>query len=329
MDPEIRQIAMAAGKRLKQRLRTADQQWQQVASQGRLDLAVAEALDEAMNALRQTDLWGPGNRMASNEFWQEAESWLRHGALQVRARTKPRGYAGDFVMLRSICELTRCDHPLGGAMDQYFLNEAAPRAVRQRTNLVAERLVQRCGRFPNAPLRIVSVGSGPAIELQQALQALGREERHRVRITLLDLDQQALDYARETLLPMLDCAEQLKVLRVNLARLSGNASIAAELAPADYLFCPGFFDYLDTDAAATMLDLFSRSLAPGGEMTVFNFGPANPSRAYMEWIGNWYLTYRDEAAMWQLADTVDCAGNWDVHSIEQGTLIELTMRRDA
>jgi len=36
------------------------------------------------------------------------------------------------------------------------------------------------------------------------------------------------------------------------------------------------------------------------EMIVFNFAPSNPSRAYMEWLGNWYLTYRDEAAVARL-----------------------------
>ena len=36
-------------------------------------------------------------------------------------------------------------------------------------------------------------------------------------------------------------------------------------------------------------------------LMVFNFGLANTSRDYMEWIGNWYLIYRDAQKMMDLA----------------------------
>ena len=61
---------------------------------------------------------------------------------------------------------------------------------------------------------------------------------------------------------------------------------------ADFLVCPGFFDYLEDEPAAEMLALFYERLAPGGLMVVGNFSPHNPTRAYMEWVANWYITYR-------------------------------------
>ncbi len=323
LDRRIGQLVTAAAEELVTRFAAADRHWRQNGQADCLAKSIAKAIDDALARLRETNLWGPDNRMASNAFWQIAEPWLRYGDLQVRARTKPRGYAGDYELLCNICERTCCQHPIGNAMDQYFLNEAAPRAVRTRTRLVADRLIERCGRSQSDPLRIVSVGSGPAIELQQTLERLSREDQQRVRITLLDLDQKALDHARNKLLPWVGL-NALKTLRVNLSRLPGNARLAAEISPADYLFCPGFFDYLD-DAAGTMLAWFRRSLAPGGELTVFNFMPANASRAYMEWIGNWYLIYRDEAAMRSLAEPLEGTGNVNVRSIEQGTLVELTI----
>jgi len=50
-----------------------------------------------------------------------------------------------------------------------------------------------------------------------------------------------------------------------------------------------------------MLRLFWQWLAAGGLMLVGNFAPHNPTRAYMEWIGNWYLTYRTTEDLERLA----------------------------
>jgi extracellular factor (EF) 3-hydroxypalmitic acid methyl ester biosynthesis protein len=65
------------------------------------------------------------------------------------------------------------------------------------------------------------------------------------------------------------------------------------------------FDYLDDAAAIAMLRALEARLAPGGKLTVFQFAPHNPTRAYMEWLGNWYLTYRDAN---QLQSLVHSAG---------------------
>jgi hypothetical protein len=50
-----------------------------------------------------------------------------------------------------------------------------------------------------------------------------------------------------------------------------------------------------------MLGFFWHRLAEGGRLLVGNFSPHNPTRAFMEWIGNWYLTYRTPDDMRRLA----------------------------
>ncbi|MEM8680474.1 MAG: hypothetical protein AAGF97_14085, partial [Planctomycetota bacterium] len=61
---------------------------------------------------------------------------------------------------------------------------------------------------------------------------------------------------------------------------------------ADLIVCPGFFDYLDQREMAELLRFFYDQLRADGQLVAFNFAEPNPSRAYMEWIGNWYLVYR-------------------------------------
>ena len=73
----------------------------------------------------------------------------------------------------------------------------------------------------------------------------------------------------------------------------------------DLILCPGLFDYLEHTAAVGLLRLFWQQLAPGGTLLVGNFAPNHATRAYMEWIGNWYLNYRSYEAMVDLADRAE------------------------
>lgn len=257
----------------------------------RTDPLVHGALQRALDRLAATGCWGEANRLPSSELWRLAGAWLEKGDLQRHARFKPRGYAGDFEMFEKICTGYQCADPLGAAFDRFFQSQAAPEAVRRRTVMLGDAVVQRVRACDADPLHVVTVGSGPALDIRRACTVLDADERRRLQVTLLDLDPTALDRARSQLHPFL-ADRQLRCVRENLSRLSKPGRGSAALAGADWLACPGLFDYLDDAAAAAMLTLFWQALRPGGRAWVFNFAPHNPSRAYMEWIGNWYLTYR-------------------------------------
>ena len=264
---------------------------------------VDAALSPCLSRLAQTHLWGEPNRLPSGELWKIAGSLLEVGVLQHAARFKPRGYAGDFEMLARICEGYRCEHPLGRAFDAFFLSQAAPQAVRSRTEQTAAAIVADCLARPPGPYHVVSVGSGPALDVRRALGLLPEGRRSGVRVTLLDLDPDALDFARSQIEPLLgpgaDAA--LCCTRTNLFRLPQKADPGVAVEAPDFLVCTGLFDYLEDEPAAIMLRCFWEQLAPGGSLLVGNFAPHNPTRAYMEWIGNWYLIYRTAEQMHELA----------------------------
>ena len=104
--------------------------------------AVAESLHHCLRNLEELHVWGPENRLPSSELWNAAAHLLERGWLQNRARTKPRGYAGDYEMLARIYENRRCDDPLGRLFDRYFQEEAAPRAVQNRMRMMADWIVE-------------------------------------------------------------------------------------------------------------------------------------------------------------------------------------------
>lgn len=275
----------------------APDQWQDDASSyASLDPVISRALQRLTNL----QIWGPQNRLPSNEFWDVAGDLLKHGNLLLHARIKPRGYAGDFEMLEKICFERICDHPLGKLLDRYFQNQHAPQAVRNRTKIVAERIVAGCRTRGASPYHIVSIGSGPAIDVRWACEALDREQRQQLHATLIDLDPYALEHAEQHLRPWLP-GTRLTISRQNLYRLWRCKHLPAPAATADFIFCTGLFDYLTDADAARLLRTLWQWLSPGGKLLVFNFSPINPTRAYMEWTGNWYLTYRSEQQMHQLA----------------------------
>jgi hypothetical protein len=268
---------------------------------------VDAALDACLARLAATDVWGPENRLASGKFWDLTGGFFQHGEMLTRARFKPRGYAGDYLLLRRICESWKCEHPLGHLFDDHFQRHAAPQAVRNRTKLVAEAIVDAAETLPAGPLRIVSLGSGPAFDLWQAASELDSTQRQRLQVVLLDLDPQALEAARARLETLL-APSQITTIRENLYRLARRPA-PVEIVNAHVVACTGFFDYLPDADAALLLQYCWSQLAAGGRLMVFNFAPHNPSRALMEWVANWYLIYRDETQMHQLAQAAGLQSN--------------------
>jgi extracellular factor (EF) 3-hydroxypalmitic acid methyl ester biosynthesis protein len=316
-----------AAQRLKSALRDIEERLPRALGE-RAYAEVKAALDRCLHELSQLGCWGPANQYPSSELWNIAGDCLARGWLPNRARTKPRGYAGDFEMLARMYESICCEDPLGRHFDRYFQEETAPRCVRNRMHLMREWIVEaarthrrpggvslpvtlhpKAGKAadlvappnpstnPQDDLHVAIVGSAFGLEVRDALRELAPAERARVRVTLLDIDPAAVEFGRSQLEPWL-APDKITAEAANLFRLPERATIARHIAAVDLLFCPGLFDYLDDAAAAKMLGAFWQQLVPGGRMVVFQFAPHNSSRAFMEWVGNWYLIYRD-ASEWR------------------------------
>ncbi len=294
---KIRQTVVAAAQRLKLALEKAAEQCAQTEAAEAAYRTVRTGMDQCLAELRTTGLVGADNRLPSSELWKIAGQLLEPGWMLYRARIKPRGYAGDYELLGRMYENRLCDDPLGKLLDRYFQEDAAPVAVRNRMRMIAEWIVaevrERAAPSATRPIRIAIVGSAFGLDVRDAFVQLTSGERAAVAIALLDLDPAAVEFARAQILP-LAAAESVTGVSGSILKLPVRPQLAEPLQGTDLLFCPGIFDYLNDDEAASMLRLFYERLAPGGRMTVFQFAPHNPSRALMEWIGNWYLIYRDE-----------------------------------
>ncbi len=258
---------------------------------------IAKAQDACLATLASSSLWGRSNQMPSGDFWKIAGWVVSHGPLQRRAREKPHGYAGDFEMLDQIAHDQIDQELLPGAFDRYFQDQAAPKAVRNRTQQIADQIVQTVRRRSDH-VKICSVGSGPAADLKRAIEQLETNETSRMEVALFDLDPTALELAKSRLEAF---QVNVNAHRVNLFRIARVQKLSSLLADSDLIFCSGLFDYLSHDDAVGMLRMFWQQLRQDGRLMAFNFSTQNRSRAYMEWFGNWYLVYRTIDQMRQLA----------------------------
>jgi len=292
-------VVREAAQRLVREMKRAEA-WTSGWSDRRLSGALVEtALRRCLATLASLQCWGRDNEMLSHELWRIAGKWLERGWLQSLTRDNSHQF-DDSELLTRLTDQTVSTDPLGRTFDEYFIKQSGSLAIRNRSELLASEISRSYLRRQPAEFHILSFGSGPGGEVHHFLQQLSSARRGAVRLTLVDHSSQALQNARLRLHTHAQLAN-LVLEQENLFRMSEPSHPESVSLDTDFLICPGLFDYLSEAAAPQMLSYLYRRLAPRGRMLVGNFSPHNPTRAYWEWIGNWYLNYRDESSLQQIA----------------------------
>lgn len=201
-----------------------------------------------------------------------------------RAFHKPRGYAGDAVMLDHMYGLTLAfPHPAspGGRLYAYTTNSPAAQAVRARRSRLAALIDRAAARRPDA--RIVALAAGHGRELGQS-EAVRRGES--ITFVAVDQDQESLGELSRS------------YPDVQVEPVTGNIRdvITGDLTfDADVVYAAGLFDYLPDSAARRLTTRMAQMLRPGGEMLIANFVPDCPDIGFMEACMDWRLITRTEA----------------------------------
>jgi extracellular factor (EF) 3-hydroxypalmitic acid methyl ester biosynthesis protein len=208
-----------------------------------------------------------------------------------RAFEKPRGYAGDAMMMdlayrdRPYCvTLTR----LGAALHAWADGRPALLSVRERRTILAREIDAVAARCAGARVLSIACGHVREAQLSQAVQGRAISE-----FIALDQDGESLDVVEREQGEL-----NVRVKRASVRRfvLSGD-----DLGDFDLVYSAGLYDYLDEKDAMAVTGAMFRSLRPGGRMLVANFTPDLRDIGCLEAIMDWHLTYRDEAALTTLA----------------------------
>ena len=211
-----------------------------------------------------------------------------------RALEKPRGYAGDAVILDYMYGLRRDEiaqaDPDARRVHEFLVDGPAPRAVRHRLSVLSDAL-QRVGNGPEGPGRALALACGHLRELGQVPRAHWPRE-----VVALDQDPDSLSVVKASYPDPRVVARRGTVRDVLARRLGGE--------PYDLVYAAGLFDYLEAPVAAALTARMFELVAPGGHLLLANFTPDTPDIGFMEAISEWHLVYRTEADMWALLDGI-------------------------
>jgi hypothetical protein len=220
-----------------------------------------------------------------------------------RAYEKPRGYAGDAVLMDLIYGMvTPGDDlsPLGGMLYGYEFDSPCFQSVRTRRAVLAREIDSVAAAQPGA--RILSVASGHLREIEWSRAARSGE----VAITALDQDRDSLgcidrDYGRYG----------VSTIPATIGDLLRRA---VRLPSFDLVYAAGLYDYLADDLGRTLTSTLFRQVAPGGRLLIGNFTPFTHDAAFMETFMDWRLVYRTPSELRELAGGIPPA---DINAIEQ------------
>ncbi len=232
-------------------------------------------------------------------FGAQARRHPLHGLLlespfTKRAFSKPRGYAGDAVLMDLIygtAPAGRDLSPLGGMLYGFEFDSPCFQSVRARRAILAREIDDVAAARPGA--RVLSVACGHLREIEWSR---GVRERQ-VSITALDQDRQSLDLIEQEY----GGAYGVSAIPGTIGDVLRRATRFRDL---DLVYASGLFDYLPQDLARALTDAMFRMLAPGGRLLIANFTPDTCDAAFMETFMDWQLVYRDEESMRALTGSI-------------------------
>lgn len=221
------------------------------------------------------------NLVAQCGFLNTSDSVMGH------IRTKPYGYAGDFMIIERIY-LNQPDPATDFYhWDKYSLAHVAAQAVRNRKDYFKTVLTDRL-QHKAQPLRLLDVASGPARDLKEVFDCIHKEN---LEVTCVEMDSRAIDHARNINAPHL---EQITFVNQNIFRFRTEERF-------DIVWSAGLFDYFDDRGFVLILKKLLECATDNGEIIIGNFNDENPSRTYMEMVGDWILHHRSTEQLVQLA----------------------------
>jgi len=211
-----------------------------------------------------------------------------------RFYSKPRGYAGDYLSIYNIyMNVAKGSGRLGPVMDRMFLDMPPSRAVRNRRGIFSSEIVRSVNSVPDGVVKVMCMASGPATEVFDAFAAL--PDKSRLRVTLLDIDLQALAFV-DDLRNREKLAAQITLVNENLIALFlGRGKTRVE--PQHLIYSIGLIDYLNDKLVHKLLQYAYDNLAPGGRVILGNFHPRNPAKEFMDYVLEWNLIHRTEEDM--------------------------------
>jgi extracellular factor (EF) 3-hydroxypalmitic acid methyl ester biosynthesis protein len=225
--------------------------------------------------------------------FKELFPYFMRSRFAERAYYKPKGYAGDFMMMELIYrQRPEGDGKLGRLIDGWLLKQTPAQAVCNRRRLMVTLLDTICSEKLKGArsLKVMNLACGPSRELFDLLVQC--DYSHCIDALCIDIDAEALQYVHQQVNTAAHQA-RIRLMHENVIKWAlGRTS--HDLGYQDIIYCSGLCDYLDRRLMLKLIERCYSQLASGGVLILGNFSPTNPDRLFMDNILYWRLIYRDE-----------------------------------
>ena len=101
----------------------------------------------------------------------------------------------------------------------------------------------------------------------------------------------------------------------------------ASFEKQDFIYSSGLFEYLSTSTCRELIEIFYQTINKNGQIIIGNFDETNNYKYFMEYGGEWYLIYRNEQLMMDLASKVENAESIFVEKDQTGLNDFLVIRK--
>lgn len=266
-----------------------------------------------------------------NYFQRHLHPFLLLSPFVKRAYLKPLGIPGDYEMMNMLYG----DHDQGETLfarliNRYSCRVTAARAVTGRVPYMLQKFNRTIERVlkERAAVSIMSVGCGPAKEIQELIRTNPMSDR--CRVTLIDTEPEALRYCHVKIDdPKKATRNRMKFCCLNqsVRQLILNPSyLLGMMGEQDLIYAIGLFDYLPSHIAKRLVQSLYRSLSEGGELIVGNLDTFNDARYYMEYVAEWYVLYRMPEELVCLVEEIP-SSRVSVETNTEGTQLYLVIEK--
>jgi extracellular factor (EF) 3-hydroxypalmitic acid methyl ester biosynthesis protein len=288
---------------------------------------LTDSISEMLRACRELEDSMAGEPQTVKEiqqrFREKIAQWFDRSWFMHRAKTKPRGYPGDYLTLTGIYDRVPKSLGLGGYLDLYFLHTELGRAVPDRLQACYEFLVEEFSRR-RGDVSVLNVACGPFREYAKKL-------RHpadcSVKITCIDSDKEALDFVRGQLQPVSAGYPAIELVSYNALRMSSVKANLVKFGWPDIIYSIGLCDYIPDDYLIAMLQGWRESLNDNGVVYVAFKDTRRYAKTEYHWLVDWFFLPRTEEECRKL---YELAG-YDMDALEMtrdatGILMNFTSR---
>ncbi|XOF33295.1 MAG: cyclic nucleotide-binding domain-containing protein [Candidatus Electrothrix sp. YB6] len=236
-------------------------------------------------------------------IFKEIYPYFMRSRLAERSYFKPKGYAGDFLMMEHIYKnIPAGEGRLGELIDAFCLAGHGPRAIRGRRVLLRNQLAALTGPLAESgqDINIMNLACGSGRELFDFLRDCTYSQA--ISILCVDIDPDALQHISSQAETFPHRAS-IRLMQENIIEWAlGHTQ--QEFPRQDIIYSVGLCDYLDKSLARALIRQCCNHLNSGGVLILGNF-TWYPESLFMSNFIKWELIYRTRDEMAALFDDMD------------------------